>query len=130
MLKFALICSLLGAIGAFFGMQIFPTEAGFIAARMARVLVVCAAAGVLPVLGMLWFSSGHRKTSVLEGIMLAFFAVLLVSVLSLLFWWGGSLDTLQVGWNLGVGMAKKAWWAIVLLGIILHVLKPVAKPPR
>ncbi|WP_034341325.1 hypothetical protein [Deinococcus misasensis] len=130
MLKFALICTLLGAIGAFFGMQIFPTEAGFIAARMARVLVVCVAAGVLPVLGVLWVRSGHRKTSVLEGIMLAFLSVLMVSVLSLLFWWGVSMDTLQVGWTLGMGMVKKAWWAIVLLGLILHVLKPVAESPR
>lgn len=131
-LKFGLLCALLGAFAAWLGLKFFPTQAGFIAAIQARALVVWTAAGVLGILGTLWILSGQRKSSLIEGIVLALISVPLVSLISLLFWWGFEPYTFSTGWVLAWDMLLKTWWLMVLVGLTAHwlrlaVLRPAAK---
>ncbi|GEM48563.1 hypothetical protein [Deinococcus cellulosilyticus] len=122
-LRFGLCCALLGALSAWLGLKFFPTQAGFIAAPTAREMVVWSAAGVLGVLGAVWSLSGVRKSSLLEGILLALIGVPLVSLISLLFWWGPEPYTFSTAWVLGWDMLLKTWWLLILMGLGAHWLR-------
>ncbi|GGJ51059.1 hypothetical protein [Deinococcus roseus] len=124
-LRFALLCAVLGAFAAWLGMMWFPTQAGFIASRSARQLVLWTAAAVPGLLGGLWHLSGERKSSPLEGMLLALLGVFLVGMVSLLFWWGPQPYTLQTGWMLSWDMLQKTWWVLLPVGLGLHFLKRV-----